>query len=74
MISAIRQMSAARIDFDGPYSYLRERGLLLETDRAFPSLVAMMAGGPVMGTWWAHTLANEIYQSVARLPERLPLV
>jgi hypothetical protein len=28
--SAIRQMSAARIDFDGPYSYLCERGLRLE--------------------------------------------
>lgn len=67
-------MSAARIDFDGPYTYLRERGLLLETDRAFPSLVAMMAGGPVKGTWWAHPLANEIYQVGMRLMKQSDVI
>ncbi len=60
-------MSAARTDFDGALSALRELGLMLETDRAFPSLVALMAGGPVKGTWWAHPLANEIYMIGMRL-------
>ena len=60
-------MSAARIDLDDSLSALRELGLMLETDRAFPSLVALMAGGPVKGTWWAHPLANEIYMTGMRL-------
>ena len=46
---------------------IRELGVLLETDRAFPSLVALVAGGPVKGTWWAHPLANEIYMMGQRL-------
>jgi hypothetical protein len=54
-------MSGARTDSAGALSALRELGLMLETDRAFPSLVALMAGGPVKGTWWAHPLANDIY-------------
>jgi hypothetical protein len=51
----------AQIDFDGALDAIAELGVLLETDRAFPSLVALAAGGSVKGTWWAHPLANEIY-------------
>jgi hypothetical protein len=43
---------------------------LLQTDRAFPSLVALIAGGPVKGTWWAHPLANEIYMLGQRLMDQ----
>lgn len=56
-----------RTDFDGALAMIRELGVLLETDRAFPSLVALVAGGPVKGTWWAHPLANEIYIMGQRL-------
>lgn len=65
-------MTAPRLDTAGALSALRELGLMLETDRAFPSLVALMAGGPVKGTWWAHPLANQIYMvgmSLMDLPE-----
>jgi hypothetical protein len=60
-------MSVARADLEGTLRALRKLGLMLETDRAFPSLVALMAGGPVKGTWWAHPLANEIYMTGMRL-------
>jgi hypothetical protein len=59
-----------RIDFDGALAAIAELGVLLETDRAFPSLVALVAGGPVKGTWWAHPLANEIYMLGQRLMEQ----
>lgn len=55
------------MDFDGALAAICELGVLLETDRAFPSLVALAAGGPVKGTWWAHPLANEIYMLGQRL-------
>jgi hypothetical protein len=57
----------ARTDFGGALDAIRDYGVLLETDRAFPSLVALMAGAPVKGTWWAHPLANEIYMVGQRL-------
>ena len=56
-----------RADFDSALAAIGEHGVLLETDRAFPSLVAHVAGGPVKGTWWAHPLANEIYMLGQRL-------
>lgn len=56
-----------RIDFEGALAAISELGVLLETDRAFPSLVALAAGAPVKGTWWAHPLANEIYMMGQRL-------
>ena len=56
-----------RADFDTALAAICEHGVLLETDRAFPSLVALVAGGPVKGTWWAHPLANEIYMLGQRL-------
>ena len=43
-------MSPPAIDDTQAAAKLTELGLLLETDRAFPNLVAMMAGGPVKGT------------------------
>jgi len=57
----------ARADFDSALAAIFAHGVLLETDRAFPSLVALVAGGPVKGTWWAHPLANEIYMLGQRL-------
>jgi hypothetical protein len=60
----------AQGDFDSALATIRELGLLLETDRAFPSLVALVAGGPVKGTWWAHPLANDIYMLGQRLMDQ----
>jgi hypothetical protein len=59
----------ARPDFDSAFAAICKHGVLLETDRAFPSLVALVAGGPVKGTWWAHHVANEIYMLGQRLKD-----
>jgi hypothetical protein len=40
---------------------LQRWGLLLETDAKLPSLVALVAGGPVRGSWWGHPLGHTIF-------------
>ncbi len=40
---------------------LDRHGLLLETDARLPSLVAVVAGGPVSGSWWGHPLGHTIF-------------
>jgi hypothetical protein len=40
---------------------LERHGLLLETDARLPSLVALVAGGPVRGSWWGHPLGHTIF-------------
>ncbi len=40
---------------------LERCGLLLETDPNLPSLVALVAGGPVAGSWWGHPLGHTIF-------------
>ncbi len=40
---------------------LEKHGLLLETDPKLPSLVAIVAGGPVRGSWWGHPLGHTIF-------------
>jgi len=40
---------------------LERHGVLLETDARLPSLVALVAGGPVRGSWWGHPLGHTIF-------------
>src|SRR5687767_11985792 len=39
------------------------------SDRALPSLVALVAGGPVRGSWWGHTQGKTVYALANRLAE-----
>ncbi len=60
MLSAVTQPNVER----QAASVLRELerfGLLLETDASLPSLVAVVAGGPVRGSWWSHPLGHTIF-------------
>ncbi|MCI4347932.1 MAG: hypothetical protein L3J97_04860 [Thermoplasmata archaeon] len=41
---------------------LRRFGLLPFTDTTAPSLVAIVAGAPVAGSWWGHPAGQAIYQ------------
>ena len=47
--------------FEDILDHLRTLGLLLETDKAFPSITGLMIGEPIKGSWWAHPMSNEIY-------------
>jgi len=53
---------------------LRRYGLLLESDRAFPSIVALVAGEPVRGSWWAHPMSHEIYDVAQRLGDHRDVI
>jgi hypothetical protein len=56
---------------------LERDGILLIHDRRLPSASSIIAGGPVAGSWWAHPLANDIYdglQPLDRVAIRVKLV
>jgi hypothetical protein len=52
--NVVRQAAAVLRELD-------RHGLLLETDARLPSLVAIVAGGPVSGSWWGHPLGHTIF-------------
>ncbi|MBX9568420.1 MAG: hypothetical protein K2X77_05965 [Candidatus Obscuribacterales bacterium] len=41
---------------------LLEYGLLLLQDQRFPSLVGIVVGEPVSGSWWGHPKGSEIFK------------
>lgn len=53
--------ASSAISIDDVLEYLGKVGVLLETDRIFPSLTAMVVQEPIKGSWWSHPMANEIY-------------
>jgi hypothetical protein len=53
--------ASSAIAVDDVADYLGRLGVLLETDRAFPSITGIMVREPIKGSWWAHPRANEIY-------------
>ncbi len=53
---------------------IRERGLLLLTDRQIPSLTTLIAGEPVRGSWWGHPRSHDMFamtQLLVRHPDVL---
>jgi hypothetical protein len=57
-------MKAAKI-----LTALKRIGLLLEHDATLPSVTAMVAGGPVKGSWWGHAKGNEMFNLLGELFE-----
>ena len=49
---------------------LESRGLLLQGDGALPSVVRVVVGGPVRGSWWSHAKAHDIYAVCQFLKDR----
>ena len=43
------------------FAALKEHGVLLKSDPKLPSVVALVAGGPEKGSWWAHPEARQMY-------------
>ena len=48
---------------------LERHGLLLESDPTLPSVVTLVAGGPVKGSWWGHPKGHEIFRVSRQLAE-----
>jgi hypothetical protein len=59
--------TSSAIGVEDVLDYLRKLGVLLETDRAFPSITGIMVRDPIKGSWWSHPMANEIYLMSQRL-------
>jgi hypothetical protein len=59
--------SSAAISVEEVLDYLRKLGVLLETDRAFPSITGIIVREPIKGSWWSHPMANDIYMLSQRL-------
>lgn len=74
---------AMQICLNGPYptmnrvperiwKELLESGLLMESDRSWPSVSGIIAGEPVKGSWWSHPKGREIWlatENLAASPE-----
>ena len=58
---------ASSIGVEDVLDYLRKLGVLLETDRTFPSITGIMVREPIKGSWWSHPMANDIYMLSQRL-------
>ncbi len=59
--------ASSAIAVDDVLDYLRKLGVLLEADRSFPSITGIMVREPIKGSWWSHSMANEIYLLCQRL-------
>jgi len=53
---------------------LRRYGLLLESDPKLPSVVSLVAGKPIAGSWWGHPSGGAIYREVRKLADRSDVV
>ena len=49
---------------------LRESGLLLEADPRLPSVVTLVIGHPIKGSWWGHPQGNLIFRLTRDLEDR----
>jgi hypothetical protein len=48
-------------EFQKVFAALKDYGLLLVSDRAFPSVGGLIAGSTIKGSWWSHPLAHTIF-------------
>ncbi len=48
-------------EFQRVFEALKRRGLLLVSDKAFPSVSGLIVGEPLKGSWWSHPLAHTIF-------------
>jgi len=53
---------------------LRRYGLLLESDPSLPSVVSLINGNPIAGSWWGHPAGGAIYNEIQRLADRTDLL
>jgi len=57
----------ARAAFETALGVLEARGVLLEADAVLPSLVGLVVGGSVRGSWWGHPKGHVIHMAGQRL-------
>jgi len=50
---------------------LAKYGLLLLQDKTLPSVVSIITGEKVAGSWWSHPRAHEIFRSLEQLDDAI---
>jgi len=73
-VSSTRSAPEAGHPPRGALAALRRYGLLLESDAKLPSVVSLVAGKPIPGSWWGHPSGAAIYREGHRLAERSDVV
>ena len=69
---ARRRKAAARPG--NALAFLRKWGLLQMQDATFPSLVALITGARVRGSWWSHPNSSEIFHTAGALSDHLDVL
>ena len=46
---------------------LEQQGILLKTDPKLPNVCALVIGGPIRGSWWAHAKSHDIFGVLTEL-------
>jgi len=60
-------MVSVNVAFRRALKQLEHSGILLESDARLPSVVTIVTGGPVRGSWWGHPQGHEVYAVCKRL-------
>jgi hypothetical protein len=55
------------MDFDDLLNHLSTYGLLLMQDKRLPSVVGVIAGGPLSASWWGHPRGRQIFRCLEHL-------
>jgi hypothetical protein len=53
---------------------LQEHGLLLLSDSRLPSLVSLVVGAPIQGSWWGHPMGRQIYALADQLGDSAEVI
>ena len=56
------------------YNELQRTGFLLLTDNVLPSVVSLVVGEAVRGSWWAHPRVHDIYDVAQPLGEHADVI
>jgi hypothetical protein len=62
------------VDLAGLLEVLERDGILLVSDAALPSVVSLVVGEPVRGSWWGHPRGGRIYQLLNELSDDASVV
>src|SRR5688500_6338715 len=61
VLGAIGVGSGRSMELADLLARLERDGILLLSDASLPSVVSMVAGGPVRGSWWSHPQGKRIF-------------
>src|ERR1700690_2926309 len=56
--------------FQKVYGVLKLHGLLLESDKYLPSVVGIVTGERLAGSWWSHKKGHEVFDILGELADR----